>query len=192
MSRYKRRSHEDPAQAAGRPGRFWRSLGRDDRLPIDPELSPDDPGEPSVAHQPSRSVLHRRDPRVLAAIAAGGFIGATGRYGVGLAWPTAAGAFPAATFTINTSGAFALGFLLTVILERVVTWRWRWRYLQAFACIGVLGAWTTMSTLATEADVLLKDGYVTQAVAYMSATLIAGLCATATGIALGRRGATPQ
>lgn len=102
---------------------------------------------------------------------------------IGLAWPTAAGAFPAVTFAINTSGAFVLGFLLTLILEHLPPSK----YMRPFACIGVLGAWTTMSTLATEADVLVKDEYATQAAVYVAASLIAGVVATAAGLALGRR-----
>ncbi len=174
----------EPALIARRFARFGRALGREDHLPIDPDLSPDDPSEPSTSHRPATTMLlHRRDPRVLASIGVGGFIGTAGRYGVGLAWPTAAGAFPAATFAVNTSGAFVLGFLLTLILEHLQPSG----CLRPFACVGVLGAWTTMSTLATETDVLLKDGYIAQALAYIAITLAAGVLATVAGIALGGR-----
>lgn len=43
-----------------------------------------------------------------------------------------------------------------------------------------------MSTLAFEADVLAKDGHADVAVAYLVTTLVAGLAATAFGIAIGR------
>ena len=117
----------------------------------------------------------------------GGFLGALARYEVGLAWPAHGAQFPAATFTINTSGAFLLGLLLTVILEHVRPGR----YLRPFACVGVLGAWTTMSTLAAETDLLVKGGHAVMAVAYAGATLAAGLGATACGIGLARRWAVP-
>jgi len=118
------------------------------------------------------------------AIGAGGFIGTIGRYGVGLAWPTPVGGFPSSTFVINTSGAFALGLTLTWILERLAPSR----FLRPFICAGVLGAWTTMSTLAIEADVLLKDGRLAPALLYLGATVLAGAAATAVGIAIGRLG----
>src|SRR5437870_9182921 len=77
----------------------------DGRLPVDPDLAPDDPAEPSVLHHPIPHVHRAREHDVLAAIAAGGFLGALGRYEVGLAWPTPAGHVPWATFAINISYA---------------------------------------------------------------------------------------
>ena len=151
-------------------------------LPIDPDLAPDDPGEPSVAHRPTHRPRHR-EPRELVAIGIGGFLGTAARYGVDLAWPTAHDAFPAATFAINTSGAFALGLILTLILGRGAATG----HLRAFACVGLLGAWTTMSTLAAEADGLGRAGDLPLALSYVAASLAAGLVAVAAGIALGRR-----
>lgn len=177
-------SHDgERAPVDARRGRLWRALGRDDPLPIDPDLAPEDRGEPSVAHRPAKGEPRRRDPRELAAIGAGGLLGTAARYGVDRAWPTAHGAFPWATFSINTTGAFALGVLLTLILERGTPMR----YLRVFACVGFLGAWTTMSTLTTEADVLAKGGDAALALGYVAASLLAGLVAVASGIAIGRR-----
>lgn len=51
-------------------------------------------------------------------VAAGGFLGALVRDEGQLAWPVHAGRFPASTFVINTSGAFLLGWLLTVTVTR--------------------------------------------------------------------------
>ena len=102
-------------------------------------------------------------------------------------FPVLPGHFPWATFAINTSGAFVLGLLLAAILER---WRAPW-YLRPLTCVGFLGAWTTMSTLAFEADLLTKDGHGGTAIPYVFTTLVAGLAATACGVAIGRsRGAT--
>jgi CrcB protein len=118
----------------------------------------------------------------LAAVGAGGFVGALGRYELGLAWPTPAGHFPWTTFTINVSGAFLLGLVLTLVLERLGATR----YLRPFFCVGVLGAWTTMSTFAVEGDLLVKDGHAATALAYVAATLLFGVGATWTGAALAR------
>jgi CrcB protein len=163
--------------------RLWRALGRDDRLPIDPDLAPEDPGEPSADHHPAAGRRRRRDPRELVAIGVGGLLGTAARYGVDRAWPTPHGAFPAATFAVNVTGALALGVVLTLILERGSPTR----YLRVFACVGFLGAWTTMSTLVTEADLLVKGGDAALALGYVMASLVAGLVAVAAGIAIGRR-----
>ena len=75
----------------------------DERLPVDPDLAPSDPAEPSLVHRPQAHPRRTREHRVLAAIGVGGFAGALGRYELGLAWPTARGSFPWTTFTINLS-----------------------------------------------------------------------------------------
>ncbi len=159
-----------------------RILGADDDLPIDPDLLSDDPGAPSRDHRASGIHVRRANPGVLAAIAAGGFIGTLGRYELSLAWPTPEGHFPSATFVINTSGAFLIGLVLTVIVERIGPTR----YLRPFAAVGVLGGWTTMSTLAVEADTLVKGGHLALAAGYLAATMIASVAASVAGIALGR------
>jgi len=115
-------------------------------------------------------------------VGAGGFLGALARYELGLAWPTAAGHFPWTTFSINVSGAFVLGLTLTLLLEGVGSTR----YVRPFFCVGVLGAWTTMSTLAVESDLLVKDGHATTALVYILATLVVGVSATWVGVALAR------
>jgi CrcB protein len=175
--------HDPRTPGPLRPWQRWRLRAPDTQWPIDPDLAPDDPAEPSAQHRPSAIHAHRRDPRVLALIAAGGFIGASARYGLDRAWPVRPDGFPWTTFVINASGAFALGVMLTFILQR----RASGRYLRPFACVGILGAWTTMSTLATESDVLVKDGHAALALGYVVASLIVGVCATAAGIAVTRR-----
>ena len=122
---------------------------------------------------------------VLTAVGLGGLLGTLGRYEVGRAWPAGPRGFPAATFTINTSGAFLLGLALTVIVGRLA----HTRYLRPFVATGLLGGWTTYSTLAVEATTLAKGGSVAVAAAYLVATVVAGLTAAWTGMALGRRGA---
>ncbi len=154
----------------------------DERLPIDPDLSPDDPGEPSPSHHPTAHVHRTRQHLVLVAIACGGFVGAWSRYEVSLHWKTAPGHIPWTTFAINTSGSFLLGLILTVLLNR----RRPARYLRPFLGVGVLGAWTTMSTFAMESDLLVKDGHVAAAIGYAGATVGVGLAATWVAIMAGR------
>lgn len=157
-------------------------LHPDLRLPIDPDLSPDDPGEPSSSHHPTAHVHRTRQHLVLAAIALGGFVGAWGRDEVSLTWRTTSGDIPWTTFAINTSGAFMLGLILTVLLNRSRPAN----YLRPFLGVGVLGAWTTMSTFAMESDLLVKDGDIAAAVAYAAATVGLGLIVTWAGIMAGR------
>ena len=120
---------------------------------------------------------------VLAAVAIGGALGTTARYEVGLRWPVAAGAFPTSTFVVNTTGAFAIGLILAVLLAR---WP-QHRYARPFLCVGLLGGWTTMSTFAVEADLLVRDGHAGTTAIYVLATLVIGVLATTAGLLAGRR-----
>ena len=136
-------------------------------LPIDPDLPADAAGTSFG---------------VIAAVALGGFIGAVGRYELGLAWPTPAGHVPWSTFTINTSGAFLLGLVLTMLVRRG-----RHNHLfRPFFCVGVLGAWTTMSTFAVEADLLVRAHRVTAATAYTAVTVAVGVAVASIGVVAGR------
>lgn len=162
--------------APHRTGWLRQLVGADDPLPIDPDLGPEDLAPPVPGHRPSAAVL--------AAVLAGGFLGTLARYGVATAWPAGSDGFPAATFVINTSGAFALGVLLTVILERLPARRYR--YLRPFAGTGLLGGWTTYSTLVVETATLGKGGDLALAAGYLALTLVCGVSAVTLGIAVGR------
>lgn len=155
----------------------------DELLPVDPDLAPDDPGEPSVAHQAGIHRHRSSDKRVLGAIAAGGFFGALARFEVGQAWPTPPGHMPWATFATNTSGALLLGVVLTALLERS-SWL---PSARPFLCVGVIGSWTTMSTFALEVDLLVKGQHIALAVGYGVLTVVCGIVLSWAGILLVRR-----
>lgn len=121
-------------------------------------------------------------PRILLAVAAGGIVGASARYELGLALATRPGTFPVSTFVINLTGSFFLGLTLTVILDR-----WRpTEYVRPFVATGVLGAYTTWSTFMVETDNLARKGHVAVAAAYAAASLAGGLAAVYAGILLAR------
>jgi len=125
----------------------------------------------------------RFDPRVLGAISLGATIGATARYKLATWIKVPPGGFPWATLWTNISGSFLLGLLLIVLTERFPPSR----YVRPFAATGVLGAYTTFSTFSVETDVLIKDGHVALAAAYVASSLAAGLAAVWFGIAIGQR-----
>ena len=120
--------------------------------------------------------------RTVLVIGAGGFAGGLARYGIGVAWPTTPGGFPWATFTVNTSGAFALAFLLVVALEMLPPSP----YLRPALGTGFCGAYTTFSTVTVASDQLAGHGHAALALAYLGASILAGLAATLLGLAIGR------
>ncbi|MEV1053907.1 CrcB family protein [Streptomyces sp. NPDC049887] len=120
---------------------------------------------------------------VLAAIGLGGLLGGTGRYALGLAFPTSAGTFPLTTFAVNVSGAFLLALLLVYVMDG----RRRYRYARPFAAVGFLGSYTTFSTWMVDTDRLLGDGHYTLAALNVVGSLLAGPAATVLGLAVGRK-----
>jgi len=128
------------------------------------------------------SRTRRVAPDVLAVIALGGALGAPARYEVAQLVKVGAGGFPWATFLTNLSGAFVLGFFLTVVIERLPPSR----YLRPFFAVGFLGSYTTFSTLAVETATLVKDGHVGLGVGYTAASVAAGLAVAYLGIVSAR------
>src|SRR5436305_15338112 len=126
-----------------------------------------------VAEQPSVPTLG--DVRVLSAIAVGGALGSLARYGVSRIVHVSPGHFPWATFWTNVSGSFALGAVLVLLVARFPPSR----YVRPFLAVGFIGAYTTFSTMAVETDVLVKDGHAAVGIAYLLASLTAGLLAAA-------------
>jgi CrcB protein len=118
----------------------------------------------------------------VAAVMIGGAAGALARWAVELAVPSIQG-FPMATFLINLTGAFGLGLVGVLLLERLPPTR----YLRPLLGIGFLGAYTTFSTMAVEGVRLLDDGRVELAVGYWVATLLVGQLAGIWGMWLGRQ-----
>lgn len=116
--------------------------------------------------------------RTLPLIALGGAIGALGRYGLGRAFPVGAGTFPTTTLCINVVGAFLLAVLLEALVRRGTPDHW----LRLLVGIGVLGAFTTFSTFATELALLWRDGDELLAVAYAVVSMAAGCVAVLLGL----------
>jgi iron complex transport system ATP-binding protein len=130
----------------------------------------------------------RRGPRLppagsIAAVAAGGMIGAGMRHGFTVLFPAVPGSFPLTTFAENVTGAFLLGLLLVLILERLRPSR----HVHPFLCTGILGSFTTFSTFSFEMIELMQTGHPLTAGTYAAASVFAGLLAALAGMRLARR-----
>ena len=100
-------------------------------------------------HKPLRreSVAHMHiDGREIAAIFAGGFIGAIARAALADMSPADARHWPWATFIVNVVGAFLLGYATTRLQERLPLSSYR----RPLLGTGFCGALTTFSTMQLE------------------------------------------
>lgn len=81
------------------------------------------------------------------AVCLGGAVGALSRYGLDT-WieRRSDSLFPWATFVINVSGCFAVGFIIAALVDRHRAPQW----LRTGLVIGVCGGYTTFSTFAQE------------------------------------------
>ena len=87
----------------------------------------------------------------------GGFIGAVLRFSVHTAVP--ADRFPWGTLVVNIIGSFILGYMFFAFaFDGSLSNEWR-----AFLGIGILGAFTTMSTFSVETMALFGDNEVPKA-----------------------------
>ena len=90
--------------------------------------------------------------------------------------------FPWHTLVINVSGAFLLGVLMAVSAERSLVSP----TMRLVLGVGVLGGFTTFSTLSYESIALLERGLVVQAAGNVLGSAALGLVAVALGLAVGR------
>lgn len=105
-------------------------------------------------------------------VAVGGAAGALARYGLSEALPS----LPA-TLLANLLGCLLLGLLVGRVGQH--------RVLRPLLGTGVLGGFTTMSTLALQTDRLLP-GRPVAALGYLAATTAGGLLLAAAGLRLAR------
>jgi len=105
-------------------------------------------------------------------VAAGGALGAVGRYCLGGVLLRQFGdGMPWGTLAANLIGSFAAGFIAVWLEGRgasAVHWR-------AFLIVGVLGALTTYSALMLECLLFAKSGRGASMFGYLALTLVAGL-----------------
>jgi CrcB protein len=144
-----------------------------------------DPVDPDVdLHSPlDRVELVHHHVSILAAIAAGGAVGALARHLVGEVWPTPPGGFPWGTFMVNVSGSLLIGVLVAA-LGVLSTHH---RLVRPFLGVGVLGGFTTFSTYAVQSHTLVRSGHPMVALAYLGGTVLGAVLAAVGGVLLVRR-----
>ena len=126
---------------------------------------------------------------VLVAIAVGGALGTVARFLLSATFSDSATHFPTTTLLINLSGSLAIGLLVPLVdnFAHGGASRQGASLLRPFLIVGLLGGWTTYSTLAVDAVVLAKDGHAAAGVLSLVATLVGGLVLVVCGNTLGRR-----
>jgi CrcB protein len=117
----------------------------------------------------------RVDRREIAAVFAGGIVGALLRAGAVDALPHTAGEWPWATFLVNVAGAFALGYFTTRLQERLPLSAYR----RPFLGTGICGALTTFSTMQLEILSMLDGGRAGLALLYVVASIACGFLGVA-------------
>jgi CrcB protein len=117
----------------------------------------------------------------------GGGVGSTLRWWVGLVVGRHyRGNLPLSTFVINVSGTFLIGYLSVLF---GVDWHDRYGHgmvLNAFVLTGVLGGYTTFSTMQLDAVMLARKRRGGVAASYLMLSVAAGLLAGELGVVLAR------
>lgn len=126
-----------------------------------------------------RPPVHLR-PSSLAVVAAGGALGTGAREALSLELPAVDGV-SVTILVINVVGAFLLGVLLDFLSRHGPDHGVR-RGVRLLLGTGVLGGFTTYSTLATDTVALAHDGRAGMSVVYASTTLLLGALASWLGI----------
>ena len=117
------------------------------------------------------------------AVALGGAFGATARFGMNLFFTKTFAPFPFATFFINVSGSFLMGFLAVVCAEKFAVGE----NFKLFLFVGMLGAYTTFSTFELETFELMRQKHLTTAIFYVSASFAVGLIGVIGGFWLAKK-----
>ena len=116
-------------------------------------------------------------------VAAGGALGATARYLVGVAvGRLLGGEFPWWTLTVNVLGCLLMGLLI-----EAMALRWTVSHdLRAFLTVGLLGGFTTFSAFATDFALLFERNDYVSAGLYLIASVVLSIVALFAGLAIVR------
>jgi CrcB protein len=90
--------------------------------------------------------------------------------------------FPWHTLIVNASGALFLGMLMAMSIDRQLLSP----SARLFLGVGVLGGFTTFSTLSYESVAMLQQGLIAQGVLNMFGSAVLGIAAATVGLLIGR------
>jgi fluoride exporter len=127
--------------------------------------------------------MARPDVRELAAVFAGGALGAVARAALGVAFPHAPTQWPWPTFAVNILGAFLLGYFATRLQERLPLSSYR----RPLLGTGLCGGLTTFSTMQVEILTMLDHRQYGLALAYALVSVVVGYVAIHLATAMVRR-----
>jgi CrcB protein len=117
------------------------------------------------------------------AVAAGSALGGMLRYYLGgSVLSRISGEFPLATFVINITGSFIIGFFLTLVAERISLGQ----HLRLAVSVGFVGAYTTFSTFEYETARLLEEQHSGLALLNVLLSVVVGFAAVWGGILAAR------
>ena len=114
----------------------------------------------------------------------GGGVGALARYAAGTAiMARFGGRFPLGTLVINVTGSFAIGFLMTLLTDRLnIDPAWR-----LLLVVGFLGGYTTFSSFEWETFAAIRDGQLLSGLLNILSSVVVGYAAVWFGVLLARR-----
>jgi CrcB protein len=123
------------------------------------------------------------DYRELAAVFAGGALGALARAALSQLAVDDPASWPWPTFTVNIVGALLVGYFTTRLLERLPLSSYR----RPLLGTGLCGGLTTFSTMQVETLRMVEHGHLALAVSYTVTSIVLGLLAVHVATALVRR-----
>lgn len=118
------------------------------------------------------------------AVAVGSALGGMLRYYLGgSVLARLAGSFPLATFVINVTGSFIIGFFLTLVAGRISLSQ----NLRLAVAVGFVGAYTTFSTFEYETARLVEERHFMLALLNVALSVVVGFVAVWGGIMAARK-----
>ncbi|BBX97729.1 fluoride efflux transporter CrcB [Mycobacterium lacus] len=117
--------------------------------------------------------MANHDYRELAAIFAGGGLGALARAALGMLAVPDPARWPWPTFTVNIVGAFLVGYFTTRLLERLPLSSYR----RPLLGTGLCGGLTTFSTMQVETLKMIEHGHWALAAGYTVTSIVLGFLA---------------
>ena len=119
-------------------------------------------------------------------VALGGGLGATARYGLGLAAGRLApqAAWPLGTFAVNLIGGLLMGLLAGWLALKGGA---QAEAVRLFAAVGVLGGFTTFSAFSLETALLIERRELALAAGYVVASVMLSIGALFVGLFIARR-----